>query len=89
MKPSIEIVYQDELGIIVHDKVACHPEMTVAVVLEIPKYAHLKGRKAGIYSKTVTEETCLSEGDRLEFYLPLIIDPKDARRLRAKKNKSS
>jgi putative ubiquitin-RnfH superfamily antitoxin RatB of RatAB toxin-antitoxin module len=37
----------------------------------------------GIYSKTVTPDAGLKDGDRVEIYRPLTIDPKEARRLRA------
>ncbi|NDH08893.1 MAG: RnfH family protein [Gammaproteobacteria bacterium] len=87
MKPLIELVYQDEQERIVHEYIAWFPAMKVVDVLRIPQFAHLKGRKMGVYSKIVAEDSDLSENDRLEFYLPLIIDPKEARRLRAKKNK--
>ena len=39
----------------------------------------------GIFSDKVTLDAPLHEGDRIEIYRPLIIDPKDARRLRANK----
>lgn len=39
----------------------------------------------GIFSKKITLEKLLQDGDRLEIYRPLSIDPKQARRLRAKK----
>lgn len=37
----------------------------------------------GIFSKPVALDTRLKEGDRVEIYRPLTIDPKEARRLRA------
>ena len=40
----------------------------------------------GIFGKRVTLDKILKEGDRIEIYRPLIRDPKEARRLRAKKN---
>jgi putative ubiquitin-RnfH superfamily antitoxin RatB of RatAB toxin-antitoxin module len=40
---------------------------------------------AGIWSKPVLPETQLDDGDRVELYRPLRIDPMDARRKRAKK----
>ena len=42
---------------------------------------------AGIFSKRVTPETMLHEGDRIELYRPLKNDPKDKRRQRAKVRK--
>ena len=41
--------------------------------------------KVGVFSKPASLETRLSPGDRVEIYRPLIIDPKEARRLRARK----
>lgn len=38
----------------------------------------------GIFSKPVSMEHILSEGDRVEIYRPLIADPKEARKERAK-----
>lgn len=39
----------------------------------------------GIFSKKCALDTVLKEGDRVEIYRPLTIDPKVARRLRAEK----
>ena len=40
----------------------------------------------GIWSKPVTADTVLTDGDRIELYRPLTIDPMDARRKRARKS---
>jgi len=45
----------------------------------------LTKNKLGIFGKFAQPETQLSPCDRVEIYRPLIIDPKEARRLRAKK----
>ena len=37
----------------------------------------------GIFGKVVKNETVLRDGDRIEVYRPLLIDPKEARRKRA------
>jgi hypothetical protein len=39
---------------------------------------------AGIWSKPKPRDTALADGDRVELYRPLIVDPKDARRRRAR-----
>ena len=39
----------------------------------------------GIFSKLVSMETRLREGDRIEIYRPLLMDPKEARKRRVKK----
>ena len=43
--------------------------------------------KVGIFGKEATLNSRLSAKDRVEIYRPLIIDPKEARRLRAKRKK--
>lgn len=39
----------------------------------------------GIFGRKVEHTVCLSAGDRVEIYRPLIIDPKKARMMRAQK----
>lgn len=46
--------------------------------------AGLKGVQVGIFGRRVTMDTRLADGDRVEIYRPLRMDPKDARRRRAK-----
>ena len=41
--------------------------------------------KVGIFSKIQELDTVLCPGDRIEIYRPLLADPKEARRQRAKK----
>ncbi|PIQ42802.1 MAG: RnfH family protein [Gammaproteobacteria bacterium CG11_big_fil_rev_8_21_14_0_20_46_22] len=45
----------------------------------------LKTQRVGIFSECVMLSEKLKDGDRVEIYRPLTIDPKDARRLRAQK----
>jgi len=45
----------------------------------------LAHNKVGVFSKRVELDTVVHEGDRIEIYRPLLIDPKEARRARAKK----
>ena len=52
-----------------------HPEIDIAV------------NKLGIYGKLKPADSPLRDGDRVEIYRPLIADPKEARRRRAKKQK--
>lgn len=39
----------------------------------------------GVWNTVSKPDTALTDGDRVEIYRPLIADPKEARRLRAKK----
>lgn len=38
----------------------------------------------GIWNRVVTADSVLTDGDRVELYRPLLADPKDARRRRAR-----
>lgn len=58
-------------------------------ILERFSEIDLASVKVGIYGKQVELDTVLSEGDRVEIYRPLLIDPKEARRQRAGKGVSS
>ncbi len=43
--------------------------------------------RVGIFGRLASPETVLAEGDRIEVYRPLLQDPKDARRQRAKRRR--
>ena len=47
----------------------------------------LETNEVGIFSNIVALDTLVRAGDRIEIYRPLILDPKQARRLRAEKVK--
>lgn len=47
----------------------------------------LARHKLGVYGKAVAPETRLADGDRVEVYRPLAMDPKEARRRRARKTR--
>ena len=42
----------------------------------------LRALQAGIWGKVVARDRVVREGDRVELYRPLEIDPKEARRLK-------
>lgn len=46
-----------------------------------------KNQKAGIYGKIVNMDTILQQNDRIEIYRPLLIDPKEKRRMRSDSRK--
>lgn len=43
--------------------------------------------KLGVYGKVVAPQSRLADGDRIEIYRPLAMDPKEARRRRALKKR--
>ena len=44
--------------------------------------------EVGIFGRRVAPETPLRDGDRVEIYRPLLIDPKTARRAKAQKRRA-
>ena len=61
------------------------PGSTVGDAIKASGIAQAAGLKLGIYGKVVTADTPLADGDRVEIYRPLGLDPKEARRRRARK----
>ncbi len=56
------------------------------VLEKCPEIDTLKNR-VGVFNELASLETILHDGDRVEIYRPLQVDPKEARRRRAAKNK--
>ncbi|MFT5427039.1 MAG: putative ubiquitin-RnfH superfamily antitoxin RatB of RatAB toxin-antitoxin module [Gammaproteobacteria bacterium] len=61
--------------------------ITSSGILEQCPEIDLQINKVGIFSIIAELDTLLRAGDRIEIYRPLILDPKEARRLRAQKTK--
>jgi len=53
-----------------------------------PELSHIV-YKTGVYGKLKDESAILHEGDRVEIYRPLLADPMEARRRRAKKQQKT
>lgn len=58
-----------------------------ATVRDALAAANMKGAAVGIFGRRVELETELADGDRVEIYRPLAMDPKEARRRRARSKK--
>lgn len=56
-------------------------------ILKIFPDIDLTKQKVGIFSKLAKLSDQVKEGDRIEIYRPLTIDPKEARRAKAKKQR--
>ena len=54
------------------------------VLLQFPQI-DLEACRIGVWSRVVAAESLLREGDRVEIYRPLQVDPKEVRRQRAEK----
>ena len=53
----------------------------------LERHPGLLQSRMGIYGKAVGANTRLADGDRVEIYRPLAMDPKEARRRRALRNR--
>ncbi|GGI83283.1 RnfH family protein [Legionella impletisoli] len=85
---KVEVVYAPENKPLIHLKLMVKPGSTVREVLEqsgIKKTnPEVEGLELGIFSKKVLPNKLVKPGDRIEIYRPLLIDPKEKRRQRAK-----
>lgn len=62
--------------------------ITASGILEAHPEIDLERASVGIWSKVVTLDDALTDGDRVEIYRPLIADPKVVRRRRANEGNS-
>lgn len=89
---EIEIAYQGASSQLskLQVKQGCTVEEAIQYSGILQQYPEidLTKNKIGIFSKLVALTTQVKEGDRVEIYQPLLIDPKQARRQRAKGRKS-
>lgn len=89
---KIEVVYANAKKQKLY-QVECNEEMSVkdvimqsGVLIDFPEI-DLNTQSVGIYSEIVTLEHMAKPDDRIEIYRALIIDPKDARRIRAEEKR--
>ena len=87
---KIQIAYasseqQTLLDLDVNDGVSI--QMAIEQSGQLKQYTELdlSNMVVGIFSRRKRLETLLQEGDRIEIYRPLLCDPMDARRVRAKR----
>ena len=53
----------------------------------IERHPGIERHRLGVYGRLVAASTPLADGDRVEIYRPLAMDPKEARRRRAVKKR--
>lgn len=84
----VEVVYAPEGADTLHTTHAFNTGMTVADALTASgvceRYPEAKKLPVGIFSRIVALDALLKPGDRVEIYRPLLGDPKEKRRKRAK-----
>ena len=90
---NVEIAYATEKYVeIISVKVNRGASVMEAIhrsgIMQLYPESNIKMGNIGIYSKICSEDTQLIEGDRIEIYRPLKVDPKEARRNRATRQKN-
>jgi hypothetical protein len=88
---------QIELVYVAQDKKVLHLTMTLAAGSTVEDalkastiydtHPETRAFAVGIYAKVVPLDTVLREGDRIEIYRPLALDPKEKRRRLARQKK--
>lgn len=78
-KPEEQLI----LSITVDDTCTAQRAIETSGILQRFPEINLAQNKIGIFGKIVGLNTLLRERDRVEIYRPLLIDPKQARRVRA------
>ena len=83
------VVYAQADHLIVRS-VRLTPGATVSEAIDASGIANLipegsiEGRQIGVFSRKVAFDHAVEDGDRIEIYRPLSLDPMDARRRRAR-----
>ena len=85
---KVELVYLPEGRDAVHLHLNVVPMSTVTDVLHqsglLQSHPEVNAFSVGIFSKVVSLNTVVKSGDRIEIYRPLVLDPKEKRRQRAR-----
>ena len=88
---DVEIVYGKTGAQVIRQKVAINATLRQAIeqsgILEMYREIDLDRNEVGIFSRKKGLHELVRAGDRIEIYQPLKVDPKEARRRRAKKTK--
>ena len=89
MAQIVEVVYTPAIGDFFQKKLAYTNDMTAGEALSqsgiFTAHPEVKGYVFGVFSEPVHLSSVLKPGDRLEVYRPLITNPKEKRRHRAKR----
>ncbi len=90
---EIEIVYalptkQHVVKITVPAGTTLEQAIFLSGILNVFPEIDLKKNRVGVFNKLVKLDTSVQPHDRVEIYRSLLIDPKEARRLRVSRNKA-
>jgi hypothetical protein len=84
----VEVVYalpdgEDAVSLELRPGATAADAVRASGLLERHPEIDLGRHRIGIYGRVVAKQAPLAEGDRVEVYRPLLVDPKEARRRRA------
>lgn len=90
---QVEVVYCPRPGEADQSALRLAPGATVADALALSGVLQRHGLQpdtlqVGVWGRSRALSTPLREGDRIELYRPLIVDPKEARRQRVRQHKA-
>lgn len=77
----------DEIALVVEEGATLLDALRTSGMLERHPAIDLAVQKVGIWGRVLPPDTRLRERDRVEVYRPLTVDPKEARRLRYRKDR--
>lgn len=88
-KIKIEVVYaspqtQKLLALDIDEGTTIEMAIHQSGILSFFPEINLQKQKVGVFGKARSLTDVVQEGDRIEIYRPLLIDPKEARRTKAK-----
>lgn len=91
---NIEVVYCPQPGQTDTARLALPPSATVAMALLgsglLARHGlALDAVQTGVWGRVQALDAALRDGDRVEIYRPLTVDPKEARRLRYKRHRQT
>ena len=89
---KVEVVYalpggEDAVTVCVAAGATARDAALAAGVAQRHPEIDLSRQKLGVFGKLVSPDTRVADGDRIEIYRPLALDPKEARRRRARKSR--
>jgi putative ubiquitin-RnfH superfamily antitoxin RatB of RatAB toxin-antitoxin module len=86
---TIEVVYADAYRqhvrrVEIPEASTVMDAITASGIAEVVPVGAMAGDRLGIFSRRVSADHPLQQGDRVEIYRPLALDPMEARRKRAR-----
>jgi uncharacterized protein len=86
---SVEVCWSPRAGVVERVALTLPQGSTLAQALDASglreRYPEIASLECGVWGRKLPPETVLRERDRVEVWRPLVVDPKEARRQRYKR----